>query len=96
MKGVFDKKVFTEPVCKLLGELACLNSNATPTFTSGEDGSLSVEQFGNKTECALLELAYKLGYDYRKFRGKDKILATFPFSSLTKSMSVIVRDETKT
>ena len=67
----------------------CQNSNATPQITKQPNGTLLINQIGNKTECALLELAYKLGYPYREFRNKDKMLKVFPFSSKIKSMSTI-------
>lgn len=42
----------------------CVNSNAWPKkLPSG-----SFEQIGNKTECALLEMAANFGYDYTKYR----------------------------
>lgn len=46
-----------------------------------------MELFGNKTECALLEMAYKFGYDYSKFRVKENLKAILPFSSARKKMS---------
>lgn len=47
---------------------------------------------GNKTECALLEMAYKFGYDFRKVRdsNNDKLKKKYPFNSTRKRMSVIV------
>jgi Ca2+ transporting ATPase len=50
---------------------------------------------GSKTECALLELAYKFGYDYRKIRTDEsnKILKVYPFSSKSKRMAVIYERE---
>ena len=44
-----------------------LNSSANPII-SGSNGTLNIEQIGNKTDCALLEVAHILGYDYRKVR----------------------------
>lgn len=48
-------------------------------------------QEGNKTECALLELAYLMGYDFRKVREQSGALVrkTIPFSSDRKRMSVL-------
>jgi len=65
----------------------CLNSNAYPIIK--EDGRF--EMIGSKTECALLELAYKLGFDYRKIRTEEycKVVKVYPFSSETKRMAVI-------
>ncbi len=39
----------------------CLNSNAYPVISSDH----RFQMVGSKTECALLEQAYKYGYDYR-------------------------------
>lgn len=71
-----EKEIMTEKTCKLLSLGVCNNSNANPVITKSSN-----EQIGNKTECALLEMAYKMGYDYKKFRNRDKIKKIFPFSS---------------
>lgn len=52
-----------------------------------ENNRLTSVQIGNKTECAILELAYKLGYDFKQLRKKDYIVRAFPFSSLRKRMT---------
>ena len=44
---------------QLLCNGIALNSDATPV----KNGS-KFEQIGNKTECALLELAFNLGFDF--------------------------------
>ena len=66
------------------------NSNATPEFIE-QDGKIRVNQIGNKTECALLELANKLGYFYKEHRSKEEIIKIFPFSSAIKSMTTVSR-----
>jgi len=50
-------------------------------------------QIGNKTECALLEMAYNLGFDFRQVRKQHKILRIIPFSSQRKKMSCVVELE---
>jgi Ca2+ transporting ATPase len=50
-------------------------------------------QVGNKTECALLEMAFRMGYDYKKFRNKDNQSRIFPFSSEKKKMATCFSDE---
>lgn len=50
---------------ELLCQGACINSDANPKM----DSTGKFEQIGNKTECALIEMAYKYGYDYVKVRG---------------------------
>ena len=70
----------------------CVNSSANPIFTGD-----AVEQIGNKTDCALLELAHKLGFNYRDVRKSfaNNTIKVIPFSSETKSMSTVVRDKGK-
>ncbi|KAL4435781.1 hypothetical protein ABPG74_015749 [Tetrahymena malaccensis] len=74
-------------LAQLFSECACLNSSANPTKNSlGK-----FEQIGNKTECALLELADTLGYNYVKVRQQNQIIRTIPFSSSRKKMTVLIR-----
>ena len=58
----------SENTSRLLSLGVCNNSNANPVITK-----TSNEQIGNKTECALLEMAFNMGYDYKKYRNRDKI-----------------------
>lgn len=81
---------FLGNVSKLFGISLCQNSNATPEIKVLPDGKIQNNQIGNKTECALLELAFKLGYNYKEYRKKDDIIKVFPFSSKIKSMSSII------
>lgn len=69
-----------------------LNSNANPKVKNDK-----FEQLGNKTECSLLEMIYKWGFDFRDIRKKfaDHIVATVPFSSTRKRMSCIVQIDNK-
>jgi Ca2+ transporting ATPase len=64
----------------------CQNSTANPIIEIGNN-----QQIGNKTECASLELAFRLGYDYKKVRNKDRIIVSYPFSSARKKMTTIYR-----
>lgn len=68
-----------------------LNSSANPIIEEN-NGVLRVDQIGNKTDCALLEVAHILGYDYRDVRKKNEpnIIKVVPFSSETKTMSTVV------
>jgi Ca2+ transporting ATPase len=74
----------------LLATGACVNSNAHPKLEIKNNHTV-FEQIGNKTECALLEMAHKFGYEFKNIRDKqkDKILKIFPFSSERKRMSTI-------
>lgn len=38
-------------------------------------------------------MAYRMGYDYKKFRNKDHIVKVFPFSSEKKKMATIYKDD---
>lgn len=78
----------SDNTCRLISLGVCNNSNANPVITK-----TSNEQIGNKTECALLEMAYNFGYDYKKWRNRDKIRKIFPFSSQEKKMATIYEDE---
>jgi Ca2+ transporting ATPase len=77
---------------KILCVSICNNSNANPKFEQSKE-KLVVDQIGNKTECALLECAYRLGFDYKLFRNKNHILKVFPFSSSRKKMGVVYQDD---
>ena len=74
--------------------MICFNSNANPIIEEVE-GQLRINQIGNKTDCALLELAYIFGYDFRKVRNSDKVIKVYPFSSEAKTMSTIIKDNGK-
>ena len=58
-----DDKAFTPKIKELLGYGLSLNSDAHPIRKGNK-----FEQIGNKTECALLEMIYNLGYDYEQIR----------------------------
>lgn len=83
----------SENTCKLLSLGICNNSNANPKFVQERGQPLRIDQIGNKTECALLEVAYRMGYDYEKFRNRDRIKKIFPFSSAKKKMATVYEDE---
>ena len=85
---VVQKEVCSKNNATLFCLGVCNNSSANPKFTS-VDNVMRVEQNGNKTECALLEVAYNWGYDYEKFRNRDRIRKVFPFSSEKKKMATV-------
>jgi len=41
-----------------------MSTAASPKFIEESNKPLKVEQADNKTECALLEMAYRMGYNY--------------------------------
>ena len=49
---------------ELLSVSICQNSNATPELIV-EGDKIRSNQIGNKTECALLEMALRLGFNYK-------------------------------
>ncbi|CAD8093207.1 unnamed protein product [Paramecium sonneborni] len=67
----------------IMSESICCNSIANPT--KDRDSNRWI-QIGNKTECALIELADNFGYKYSNYRLNDRILRQIPFSSKRKKM----------
>ncbi|EGR29017.1 hypothetical protein IMG5_164760 [Ichthyophthirius multifiliis] len=70
----------------------CINSNAFPKIS--EIGKF--EQIGNKTECALLQMAYEFGFDFNKYRPSENIIKIIPFSSSRKRMSTVYKSQENT
>lgn len=54
---------------EMIGKGICMNSNANPKIKVSDKW----EQIGNKTECALLEMVSKLGYDFRTVRKQIQV-----------------------
>ncbi|CAK88204.1 unnamed protein product (macronuclear) [Paramecium tetraurelia] len=81
-----DPQAIKSSTLSLLCEGICLNSIARPQI----DQNGRFEHIGNKTECALLELAHKFGYDFRQIRQNmgEKIKKNFPFNSEKKQMTI--------
>lgn len=82
-----------ENIAERFSNGVCVNSSANPIFEGDK-----VDQIGNKTDCALLELAHKLGFNYREVRKtfSSSTIKVIPFSSDTKSMSTVVKEKGKT
>lgn len=89
-----EPKMLNKDIAEILSKLICFNSNANPIIQE-VDGVRTIDQIGNKTDCALLELAYILGFDFRKIRNSDQVIKIYPFSSETKSMTSIINDNKK-
>lgn len=91
-----DESIMKSSTCRLLSIGACVNSTAHPKMHRIQN-KVEFEQIGNKTECALLEMAHKFNYDFTKIRDKDKerIIKTFPFSSEKKKMTTVYMDNPK-
>ena len=80
-----DKRSLSQSTLEALCLGICVNSDACPVL----DDFNNFEQVGNKTECALLEMALHLGFDYNKYRIKDDIKFSIPFNSARKKMATI-------
>ena len=91
----FSSKTLKDSSRELLCYSVIGNSNANPTIVM-KNNKMEAVQIGNKTECALLEMAFKLGYDFKDLRKKENIVKAFPFSSLRKRMTSIFRVKDKT
>lgn len=76
----------------MIGSAFCINTTASPKIVADDQGAiLKVDKIGNKSECALLQYAYSLGFNYADVRKKGKILKVFPFSSQKKMMATVYR-----
>jgi Ca2+ transporting ATPase len=84
-----NPKDISEELAHRYSEAVCANSTARPE--KSEDGAW--KQVGNKTECALIELANKFDCDYQNYRDSDNNLRIVPFSSKRKMMSTVWKDE---
>ena len=87
------REIMSDVSAKLFCLGVCNNSSANPKFVQERGQPLKIDQIGNKTECALLEVAYRMGYDYEKFRNRDRIKKIFPFSSEKKKMATCYEDD---
>lgn len=67
----FSKETkLSKTTMEMMSKGIAVNSNAYPKI----DSNHKFEQIGNKTECALLEMAYKLGFDFKKVREQVLVL----------------------
>lgn len=79
-----NKDTFQFDLKDALGIGLCVNANAYPKKRNS-----TFEQIGNKTECALIEMAYAMGFTYTDYRPSDKIKKIIPFSSDRKRMTTV-------
>lgn len=61
--------------------------NSDPSLGAGAGELVKI---GNRTECAILEMAHGLGGDMSPSAQQDHVLKAFPFSSERKRMSTLV------
>ena len=78
------QKVNQNRCLELLCENICINS--TDIFQADRH---MVEKSGISIESALLEYAFKLGYDYEKFRISSRIKKVYPFNYKQKRMITV-------
>jgi len=84
--GMIPKEQIDVANLNIFCEAVCVDSDATPKETNG-----LYEHLGNKTECALLELVLKFGFDYNSYRPNEKLVRILPFSSRTKRMTTVYK-----
>ena len=60
------------------------------TAFEGRDLEGQVKFIGSTTECAMIEFARKLGYDYQVQRSASRSALIYPFSSSVKSMTTVI------
>ncbi|EGR29603.1 hypothetical protein IMG5_152530 [Ichthyophthirius multifiliis] len=93
-------KYIDEKIQKVFNQNACLNSSANPTKNknagSQSEGGPKFSQIGNKTECALIELADTFQANYIKERKSANILRILPFSSSRKKMTTLIKLDEQT
>lgn len=97
-QGVQDSieaDIAREHTIRMLCLSVCNNTSASPAIAR-QGNDVTNNQVGNKTECALLEMAFRMGYDYKKFRNRENQLRVFPFSSEKKKMATAYKDEKNT
>ncbi|ETW07814.1 calcium-translocating P-type ATPase, PMCA-type [Aphanomyces invadans] len=68
----------------------CICLNSTAEILPPKHVGSQPEHTGNKTECALLQLAADLGVQYADVRKETELLRMITFSSAKKRMSVVV------
>ena len=83
----FNKDDIQKEILELLCMNICINSDATPKY----DKNGISEHLGNKTECALLDLAMSWDCKYTDYRLAENIQDVLPFSSKNKRMSTIFK-----
>jgi len=81
-----------ESTCRILNLAIVMNSMANPKFIEDRGKTLKIEHIGNKTESALLEMAYRMGYNYERFRINSKVKRIYSTSPPKKKMATIYKD----
>ena len=82
----------SESTCRILNLAIVMNSLANPKFIENKGKTLKIEHIGNKTESALLEMAYRMGYNYERFRINSKVKRIYSTTLPKKKMATIYKD----
>lgn len=91
VSSTFNPETLQDNTRKILSITSMGNTNANPIIEM-KGTQIINNQIGNKTECALLEMALRYGYNFKNLRKKDNMLKIFPFSSEAKKMTTIYQD----
>ena len=70
-----------------------MNTIATPKFIEENGKILKIEHIGNKTESALLEMAYRMGFNYERFRISSRVKKIYSSGRVRRQMATIYRDD---
>ena len=92
--SVISREIMSEHTCRILNLGIITNTIACPQFVEEAGKVIKIEHIGNKTESALLELAYRMGYNYERFRATSRIKKIYSTGHFRKKMATIYRDTT--
>lgn len=92
INNVISREIMSRETCHILCLAIIMNTQATPKFIEGSDNTLSIEHIGNKTESALLEMSYRMGYNYERFRVSSKVKRIYSTTIPKKKMATIYKD----
>ncbi len=83
----------SEDTCRILNLGIIMNTVASPKFIEENGVITKIEQIGNKTESALLEMAYRMGFNYERFRVNSRVKRIYSSGRIKRKMATIYRDE---
>lgn len=93
MTNVISREVMSDDTCRILNLGIIVNTIACPVFVEEGGKITKIEHVGNKTESSLLEMAYRMGYNYERFRVPSRVKKIYSSGHLKKKMATIYRDE---
>jgi Ca2+ transporting ATPase len=89
----FHPNIFPPEFMDLLCHGVIHNSTAEIKVEQNQYGS-KMNYLGSRSECAILQMAQKMGYDYNSIRNTDLVHTQIPFSSKSKRMSTVIETDT--